>query len=64
MKYFENIDDAFNKYGTSISGFGSTVTTTVDNISNKSKTATEDIKDMAIEMKDAFEEIADTVSDW
>ena len=64
MKYFENMDDAFNKYGTSINGFGTTVTTTVENISNKSKTATGDIKQMAIDMSSAFEKIADTVSDW
>jgi phage-related protein len=64
MNYFNNVETAMNKYGTSIAGFGGTVTTTVSDISSKSKTAATDMKNMAEEMKNAFIEIADYVSDW
>jgi hypothetical protein len=58
MDYFANVETAMNKYGTSIGGFGTTVTTTVSNISTKSKAAAQDMKDMAQEMNNAFYEVS------
>ena len=64
LQYFGNVETVLNKYGTSIAGFGATVNSTVTTMSTKSKSTSENIKDMAQDMKDAFIEIADVVSDW
>jgi hypothetical protein len=64
MSYFANVETAMNKYGTSINGFGTTVTTTVGNISTKSKAAANDMKTMAQEMNDAFTDITESVANW
>lgn len=62
--YFSNVEDAMIKYGTSIDGFKTTVTTATGEISTKSKDATQDVKDMATEMTKSFKEVADSVSNW
>jgi hypothetical protein len=64
MTYFANVETAMNKYGTSIGGFGSTVTSTVSDISTKSKAEAQDMKTMAEEMNQAFKDITTYVTNW
>lgn len=64
QNYFANAEMAMNKYGTSIKNFGTTATSTMTNISSKSKTAADDMKAMAQDMTNSFKDIADAVVNW
>jgi len=59
--YFVNADKALNTYGSSLKGFGATVSTTTSNIINSSKNATKEVTSLANTLVDKFAEISDTV---
>lgn len=59
--YFVNADKALNTYGSSLKGFGATVSMTTSNIINSSKNATKEVTSLANTLVDKFAEISDTV---
>lgn len=62
--YFTNVEESLNTYGTSIKGFDSMITDATANISSKSSTAAEDVKNMATEMTGAFKDVSESISSW
>lgn len=62
--YFSQIEEALGAYDISIAGFGATITGTYKSIQDASDLTAKKTTDMALEMKDAFNEVVTTVGTW
>ena len=62
--YFSQIEEALSAYGTSIANFGSHITGTYKDIQDSSDKTKDKTIEMAKAMKEAFEEVVNTVGNW